>query len=459
MTLTQENGFRARLSKQIMALYVVGMLVATAFIGVFGFVPDEVSGEEEYDMGNVVAMWKMDENGGGTVYDETDNDNDGTINGTTWTDGRNCSGLSFAGGGSSYVSVPHDESLEIDDGDYTIEAWVYPESRDDSERSEIISARSGMNEGFSVGIGGKDDRWHKTGTLILYHWGSTGGGNSTSVVTLNSWTHVAVSYDYSEETFKMYINGKLDKTGSAGHIVSYSNGVEIGREMYDDNKGLDGLIDEVVIHNKSLAPSEFYGLRYMPDLKVKESGIEFSAEPAVGEKVLVNVTVENVGYTGIEHWQITKEDYDQTSPAFSLDGTKIAYSSKEDGGSYEDIWVMNVDGKNHTQFTNEDSGAIRPFYSPDSQTIYYSEGTPNWDIHKMDSNGENNTQIIGGSGDQVAGGISPDGKDIVYFEDDSFSNTWRFLLAKNDGTDKRQLTTDEKGRNYPSFNTNGTKIV
>jgi len=35
---------------------------------------------------NTVALWQIDEGAGATVYDETDNDNDGTIDGATWTD-------------------------------------------------------------------------------------------------------------------------------------------------------------------------------------------------------------------------------------------------------------------------------------------------------------------------------------------------------------------------------------
>jgi len=36
---------------------------------------------------NTVALWHMNEGSAGTIYDETNNDNDGTIYGASWTDG------------------------------------------------------------------------------------------------------------------------------------------------------------------------------------------------------------------------------------------------------------------------------------------------------------------------------------------------------------------------------------
>jgi len=36
---------------------------------------------------NTVALWHMNEGSAGTIYDETNNDNDGTIHGASWTDG------------------------------------------------------------------------------------------------------------------------------------------------------------------------------------------------------------------------------------------------------------------------------------------------------------------------------------------------------------------------------------
>jgi len=192
----------------------------------------------------------------------------------------------------------------------------------------------------------------------------------------------------------------------------------------------------------------------LPDLKVEKSGIEFSGEPATGNEVTIEVDVENVGDAEIEHWQITNDDYDQQGPAFSPNGNKIVYESKEDGGPYRDIWVMNKDGSNHSQLNDGSDDSIHPFFTSNSTYIYYSLETPTWDIYRMESNGDNEEEIIGGPGEQSVGDITEDGGEIVYFT--SGSDLW---IANSDGTNRRQLTTDGKFRNYPSFSKDASMIV
>ncbi|MCK4614238.1 MAG: PD40 domain-containing protein, partial [Thermoplasmata archaeon] len=198
-----------------------------------------------------------------------------------------------------------------------------------------------------------------------------------------------------------------------------------------------------------------------PDLKVESKDITFSdASPTAGDTVTIEAVVHNIGNTSIEHWQITDEDYAQTSHAFSPDGNNVIYSSNEDAGSHNDIWMMKSDGSNHTQLTNEDGYATRPFYSPDSKTIYYSvslASNNHWDIYKMDSDGNNETKFFGESSDEeFAGDISPDGKEIVFFYAlGDGSDIW--ILDIN-STQKRQLTSGGEYR-YPAFNNDGNKIV
>jgi hypothetical protein len=50
-----------------------------------------------YNRGGPVAHWKFDEGSGSTAYDSTNNNNDGTISGATWTTGKHGSALSFDG--------------------------------------------------------------------------------------------------------------------------------------------------------------------------------------------------------------------------------------------------------------------------------------------------------------------------------------------------------------------------
>jgi len=72
----------------------------------------------------VKGSWHFDENLGTTAYDTSGNNNDGAINGATWTTGKFGSALSFDGE-NDYVEVPHSASLDITSKEaWTIEAWL-----------------------------------------------------------------------------------------------------------------------------------------------------------------------------------------------------------------------------------------------------------------------------------------------------------------------------------------------
>ena len=58
------------------------------------------------------ARWKMNENSGQSIYDESDNENDGTISGATWETGRFGGALEFDGVDDT-VTVENDESLSL----------------------------------------------------------------------------------------------------------------------------------------------------------------------------------------------------------------------------------------------------------------------------------------------------------------------------------------------------------
>jgi Tol biopolymer transport system component len=45
---------------------------------------------------------------------------------------------------------------------------------------------------------------------------------------------------------------------------------------------------------------------------------------------------------GSNHVQITTENFTQWRPKYSPDGSSIVYSSREDGGVFYDIWMLEL---------------------------------------------------------------------------------------------------------------------
>src|SRR5262249_50428468 len=73
----------------------------------------------------LVGGWAFGEGLGGSTADASGNDNNGTINGATWTsDGRYGSALSF-NGSSNTVRLPASPSLNLSNA-MTLSAWIKP---------------------------------------------------------------------------------------------------------------------------------------------------------------------------------------------------------------------------------------------------------------------------------------------------------------------------------------------
>jgi Tol biopolymer transport system component len=85
--------------------------------------------------------------------------------------------------------------------------------------------------------------------------------------------------------------------------------------------------------------------------------------------------------------------FDQ-QPAWSPDGSKIAFVSQRDGNS--EIYVMHADGSNQTRLTDDDAN---PAWSPDGRKIAFASNrgeNDNWDIYVMPadgSDGDNPTRL------------------------------------------------------------------
>ena len=99
-------------------------------------------------------------------------------------------------------------------------------------------------------------------------------------------------------------------------------------------------------------------------------------------------------------------------------GGRIVYSSDANGRS--DIWIMDADGGNQRQLTDDAPTDLSPTVSPDGRYVaFVSYRDGNRNLWRIDIDGRNLRQLTNGPGED-APSFSPDGKWIVY---DSFSGT------------------------------------
>ncbi|NOR59520.1 MAG: hypothetical protein GQ469_02675, partial [Methanosarcinales archaeon] len=91
------------------------------------------------------------------------------------------------------------------------------------------------------------------------------------------------------------------------------------------------------------------------------------------------------------------------------DSSRIVYSF--DG----DLWVMNADGSNNIQVTNDSYEQLDPAWSPCGNWIAYSsDENGDFDIRIIRPDGTNNTTLIQESRDQTQPDWSHDGTMLAY---------------------------------------------
>lgn len=80
-------------------------------------------------------------------------------------------------------------------------------------------------------------------------------------------------------------------------------------------------------------------------------------------------------------------------PAWSPDGERIAYISKEDGNF--EVYVIGVDGSNKVRVTTNPSSDGLPVWSPDGQWIAFrSDRDGQWGIHVAKADGSNVRKVV-----------------------------------------------------------------
>ncbi len=219
----------------------------------------------------LIAWYRLNENTSGTnqpIFDNTKNHQDGYITGPqvdcTVQGQFNSTACSFSGGFTgdmirlNYSAINPKPIDNIDNADsFSISAWIYPT----------------QNLVYYEGIIGKDygDSWLLSAGETAAGTSYTGGSNNSlgfyvagtrissaaNSIPLNTWTHVAGTFDGSVKT--IYINGT--QVGTQTVSVNMQSGtywINIGGNGSGDE--WKGKLDEITVWNRALTPIEVCAL-------------------------------------------------------------------------------------------------------------------------------------------------------------------------------------------------------
>jgi imidazolonepropionase-like amidohydrolase len=138
--------------------------------------------------------------------------------------------------------------------------------------------------------------------------------------------------------------------------------------------------------------------------------------------------------------------------AFPGNNGKIAFSR------LGDIFVMDADGSNKTNLTNNPAADSLPNWSADgTKIVFHSSRDGNNQIYSMNSDGTGQTRLTNNSAQEAGATWSPDGLKIAFRSNRDGNNEIYTMNA--DGSNQTRLTTDAASDEAPTWSPDGTKIA
>lgn len=143
-------------------------------------------------------------------------------------------------------------------------------------------------------------------------------------------------------------------------------------------------------------------------------------------------------------------------PAWSPDGSKIAFTSDRDGN--REIYVVNADGSGQVRLTNEPEIDYIPAWSPDGSKIaFVSQRDGNGDIYIMNTDGSGQTRLTNHPAHDSLPTWSPDGSNIA-FQSDRDGNAEIYMM-NSDGSSQTRLTDNTANDSGPAWSPDGSRIA
>jgi hypothetical protein len=254
----------------------------------------------------LLAHWPLDTD----ATDATGNGHDGAVVGGTVTFGQPganaATGDAAAFPDNGHIDVLFDAALNpgtqgVDGaGSFTIALW----------------ANSSSNGGFNSPFTAREDNGVSVDGPIIYNnnngnWSYWAGNNGPSgawnaingpAVPLNTWQHVAITYDSATLTRKMFIDGAEVLTANIGVSPNAQRDIHIGSGQDDGNNFYwNGLIDDVGLWDEALEQVEIESVMNNgigggvadPNLSTRGSyNLTFD-----GSDGTFNIPIDNIGET------------------------------------------------------------------------------------------------------------------------------------------------------------------
>ncbi len=144
------------------------------------------------------------------------------------------------------------------------------------------------------------------------------------------------------------------------------------------------------------------------------------------------------------------------SPAWSPDGTRIAFVSARGGNP--DVYTMKADGSDVVQVTKNRSNDLMPRWSPDGRRLVFaSDRDGNYEIYTAAADGSELRALTSNAESDYAPDWSPDGKSIAFVSQRDGND--EIYAMDSDGGNPRRLTRCPVIDTAPRWSPDGRKLL
>lgn len=142
-------------------------------------------------------------------------------------------------------------------------------------------------------------------------------------------------------------------------------------------------------------------------------------------------------------------------PAWSPDGSKIAFVSREGGNN---LYIMNNDGSNRTQLTSDQNVVSNPAWSPNGNKIAFELNVSGEsDIYNINVDGTDLVRLTNSPGFDGFPNWSPDSNKIAFVT--ARNGNFDIYVMNADGTNQLQLTEGYYSDTQPAWSPDGGRIA
>ncbi|MBU8914065.1 MAG: hypothetical protein KOO61_08590 [Spirochaetales bacterium] len=149
---------------------------------------------------------------------------------------------------------------------------------------------------------------------------------------------------------------------------------------------------------------------------------------------------------------------DAVYPRLSKDRTRIVYHSGLDGDS--EIWIANADGSAATKLTDNDFADSRPCFSPDGSTILFeSDRDGSFRLYTMDITGDSVVSLTPAF-EAIRGEYSPNGERITFTAGLNSTSGNKIQIMDADGQNTQTILPPDFYHSWGShWSPDGTKLA